>query len=173
MDMYRDHFVYLPSQWKSMLQCNVICHWLGPFTKWFVYLPSQWKSMLQCNVICHWLGPFTKWSLHVAQIVMATIGWISTDRNKPFQFPCRFIELDIYWLNIGSHYDSLRHDETAGIFRKAMSQNYHNISKHQQLDCLFNSLFRLTTTKTNQSYALSMREIQQWPGGFHKLSQAL
>ena len=29
----RDHFVYVPSQWQTMLQCNVVCHWLGAYTK--------------------------------------------------------------------------------------------------------------------------------------------
>ena len=24
-----DHFVYAPSQWETMLQCNVVSHWLG------------------------------------------------------------------------------------------------------------------------------------------------
>ena len=31
--MYRDHFMNAPSQWETMLQCNVISHWLGAFTK--------------------------------------------------------------------------------------------------------------------------------------------
>ena len=30
----RDHFVYALSQWKMMLQCNVISHWLGAYTIW-------------------------------------------------------------------------------------------------------------------------------------------
>ena len=30
----RDHFVNAPSQWEMMLQCNIISHWLGSFTKW-------------------------------------------------------------------------------------------------------------------------------------------
>ena len=30
----RDHFVYVPSQWETMLQCNVVSHWLGACTKW-------------------------------------------------------------------------------------------------------------------------------------------
>ena len=25
----RDNFVYVPSQWETMLQCNVVSHWLG------------------------------------------------------------------------------------------------------------------------------------------------
>ena len=30
----------------------------------FVYAPSQWGTTLQCNVVSHWLGAYTKWSLH-------------------------------------------------------------------------------------------------------------
>ena len=34
--------------------------------------PSQWETMLQCNVISHWLGPFTKWTLHIP---LSCITW--------------------------------------------------------------------------------------------------
>ena len=30
----RDHFVNVPSQWETTLQCNVVSHLLGAFTKW-------------------------------------------------------------------------------------------------------------------------------------------
>ena len=30
----RDHFVFAPSQWEMMSQCNVVSHWLGAYTKW-------------------------------------------------------------------------------------------------------------------------------------------
>ena len=29
-----DHFVNAPSQWRTMLHCNVVSHWLGAYTKW-------------------------------------------------------------------------------------------------------------------------------------------
>ena len=29
-----DHFVYACSQWETTLQCNIVSHWLGAFTKW-------------------------------------------------------------------------------------------------------------------------------------------
>ena len=29
----------------------------------FLYAPSQWETTLQCNVVSHWLGAYTKWSL--------------------------------------------------------------------------------------------------------------
>ena len=32
--MSRDHFVHAPSQWETMLHCNVVSHWLGSHKKW-------------------------------------------------------------------------------------------------------------------------------------------
>ena len=35
--------------------------WQGSFCVCaFVYAPSQWQTTLQCNVVSHWLGAFTK-----------------------------------------------------------------------------------------------------------------
>ena len=35
--IFRDHFVCAPSQWET-LQCNVVSHWLGAYTKWSLLL---------------------------------------------------------------------------------------------------------------------------------------
>ena len=32
--IYRDHFVYAPSQREMALHCNTISHWLGTYTEW-------------------------------------------------------------------------------------------------------------------------------------------
>ena len=32
--LHRDQFLYVPSQWETTLQCNVVSHWLGAFIKW-------------------------------------------------------------------------------------------------------------------------------------------
>ena len=40
----RDYFVYAPSQWVAMLQCNDVSYWLRAYTKW----P---REMLQLSVI--------------------------------------------------------------------------------------------------------------------------
>ena len=37
----------------------------GIFNDLFVCAPSQWETMLQCNVVFHWLGAFIKWSLYI------------------------------------------------------------------------------------------------------------
>ena len=39
----RDQFLHGPSQWKTVLQCNILSHWLGAYTKW----------SLQCSPIYH------------------------------------------------------------------------------------------------------------------------
>ena len=31
---YRDHSVYAPSQWETVLQCNALSHWQGAYTEW-------------------------------------------------------------------------------------------------------------------------------------------
>ena len=38
---YMDHYVYVPSQWETTLQCNVVSHWLGVYTKWSLRLGSD------------------------------------------------------------------------------------------------------------------------------------
>ena len=52
----RDHFVYVPSQWEMMLQCNVLSHWLGPYTKWFLYNHNKTKHNKDVCLFC-WTGP--------------------------------------------------------------------------------------------------------------------
>ena len=34
LEVTRDHFVNVSSQWETTLQCNVVSHWLGAYTKW-------------------------------------------------------------------------------------------------------------------------------------------
>ena len=74
----RDHFVYAPSEWGTLLHWNVISHWLGADTTWSLaryqdnrttnvqldnehraysrFAPSQWETALLYNAISHWLG---------------------------------------------------------------------------------------------------------------------
>ena len=39
----RDHFVYAPIQWETVLHCNVVSHWLGAYTKWSLQM-RHWKN---------------------------------------------------------------------------------------------------------------------------------
>ena len=59
--VHRDYFVYAHSQWETMLQCNIIFHWLGTFSKWSLS-PTKVKdrqaqqglSLNQQCLICTW-----------------------------------------------------------------------------------------------------------------------
>ena len=39
----------------------------------FVCVPSQWGTTLQCNVVPHWLGAYTKWSCKCQSLPMVLI----------------------------------------------------------------------------------------------------
>ena len=41
----------------------------------FVYVPSQWEMMLQCNIVSHWLGAYTKLSLHILPSFCVLVFW--------------------------------------------------------------------------------------------------
>ena len=45
----RDHFVYAPSQWEVMLQCNTVSHWLGSHTELPLVMPCAAFNL------CHFL----------------------------------------------------------------------------------------------------------------------
>ena len=38
----KDHFVYAPSQWKGMLLCNIVSHWLDAYKKWSMDRQALW-----------------------------------------------------------------------------------------------------------------------------------
>ena len=50
--MFGDHFVNVPSQWETTLQCNVASHWLGAYTKWSLHV---WATNAFINII--WTTP--------------------------------------------------------------------------------------------------------------------
>ena len=61
----RDHFVYAPSQWETTLQCNVVSHWLGTYTK----LSLDRHSVQLCTgkrINSYqpeiWLSPWLNWT---------------------------------------------------------------------------------------------------------------
>ena len=43
----------------------VIEAWWHLYAGISLYMPSQWETMLQCNIIPHWLGAYTKLSLYM------------------------------------------------------------------------------------------------------------
>ena len=61
---YGDHFVCALSQCTTMLQCNIISHWLGAYTKWFLCyhccpcLEVYPVVYVVCNYIYFCMGTF-------------------------------------------------------------------------------------------------------------------
>ena len=50
-NIFRDHFVYAPSQWETMLLCNIGFHWLGAYAKWSLIL-HQIYTCFCCALSC-------------------------------------------------------------------------------------------------------------------------
>ena len=48
LGVVRDHFVYALRQWETMLQCNVISHWLEAFTKWSLCSQAEYNIRWYC-----------------------------------------------------------------------------------------------------------------------------
>ena len=44
----RDHFVNTPSQWETMLRCNIFSHWLGAYIKWSLLVVIFWGGISVC-----------------------------------------------------------------------------------------------------------------------------
>ena len=61
--MYRDHFVYAPSQWETTLQCNVASHWLDAHTKWSLHV-SEWPKRFGVAILpCFRIKIFIIWEI--------------------------------------------------------------------------------------------------------------
>ena len=52
----------------------IILDTIGRVRDDFVFAPSQWETMLQCNVVSHWLGACTISSLHVITGLQHTLS---------------------------------------------------------------------------------------------------
>ena len=59
--LFRDRFVNVPSQWEMTLQCNVISHWLGTFTK---------------------LNPVLLWSQLLLHFLLIAPAFMSCEKDK-------------------------------------------------------------------------------------------
>ena len=93
--MYRDHFVYTPSQWETTLHCNVVSHWLRAFTKWSLHavLWSQPKHCHHClcvSQLIKYLGKyafsflyFSEFYSHEYRILFL---WHDPQVFRPFQY---------------------------------------------------------------------------------------
>ena len=60
----RDQSRYVPSQWKTSLQCNDASHWLGAYLNIRLGMrPANERCRYKCNDASHWLGAYLDWSL--------------------------------------------------------------------------------------------------------------
>ena len=52
---HRDHSGYGISQWETTLQCNVVSHWLSPYTKWSLChrAPYTFTNIDSGNALLH------------------------------------------------------------------------------------------------------------------------
>ena len=108
LELFRVHFVNVPSQWETTLQCNLpgcnelisfqclklhtgqanFCYCTKKrdpriFRDYFVYVPNQWETTLHCNVISHWLGAFINDPWYYWYQHMGKCGSVS------YLMPCR------------------------------------------------------------------------------------
>ena len=88
------------------------------FRDQFVYAPSQWDTTLHCNIGSHWLGAYTKWSLHVdryfsplaaPEVVMMTTSGAARGEKKPSAVNMTIIVLPTlqgtcYWSAVFFHW---------------------------------------------------------------------
>ena len=126
--LYRDHSVYVPSQWEMALQCNAfLIGWVHirndlwllkdhtysrlfgyvkiiarslPFSRdHSVYVPSQWETTLQCNVVSHWPVTYTKWSMCPANerlcyiVTSSLIGCVHAQNDPCFMISYQTINI--------------------------------------------------------------------------------
>ena len=78
-----------------------------------VYAPSKWETMLQCNVVSHWLVAYSKWSLLSAGedldmntprlirinsvVARGTLSSIRASKISPGQVVLGKVSIDILW----------------------------------------------------------------------------
>ena len=71
----RDHSVYAPSQWETVLQCNAVSHWLGSYTEWSLLTVCPPQETLQL------LWPLMK--IHNTRTTRTPAFWDTNSRNFP------------------------------------------------------------------------------------------
>ena len=77
----RDRFVYALSHWEMMLQCNVVSHWLGAYTKWTL-------RMLNSSRPSHIIWHHISWSALVWG--RACCLFVTKPLPKPMMTYCQF-----------------------------------------------------------------------------------
>ena len=80
--LIRDHFVNVPSQWETTLQCNVVSHWMGAFTK-FTQLIRR-RNIHSCDSLRYDINVWKYYSSY-------------RKKRDNFQDAFFFIHIAIYW----------------------------------------------------------------------------
>ena len=80
-----------------LVSCHAQCFQLYKLWDHFVYAPSQWETMLHCNVVSHRLGAYTKWSL---QTIKQTWEKCESNQSLLYLFLWWFIRIFyLQWRN--------------------------------------------------------------------------
>ena len=76
---FRDHPVYLPSQWEMALQCNAISHWLRTYTEWSLVIHDVFpRTTSLTNFLLRWpIRTRSKWALVCTEERSIVIVWTS------------------------------------------------------------------------------------------------
>ena len=81
--VYRDHFVYAPSQQETTLQCNVVSHWPDTFTKWSQSIfEDYWffQTKFECSLLFSDLGR-RRWSWRMCHCWLLVVPSSCTSTN--------------------------------------------------------------------------------------------
>ena len=77
----RDYFVNAPSQWEMTLQCNIISHWLGAYTKWSLLFSCNILGVLSYRVFCLSISKIRELYECKCSMIWCTIKHSSTQRH--------------------------------------------------------------------------------------------
>ena len=71
----RDQSVYGLSQWETTLQCNVVSHWLGPYTEWCLYRSRLCTWLVREGSALDISRSFFLWRTHERHPTACPWGW--------------------------------------------------------------------------------------------------
>ena len=104
--------ISVPSQWEMMLQCNIVSHWLGTFTKWSRSMVIvQWQgnnSVRNTSLLSAYILLYSDiiMSTMVSQITSITIvystGYLGADQRKHQRSKSLAFLRGIHWWPVNS-----------------------------------------------------------------------
>ena len=87
----RVHFVYVPSQWETALQGNIVSHWLSAYTTWSLQICLS-ESMYTPLWIVFWMQNRLEWRVETSLLPM--FFW-----QPSGHLGCWTCQYFIYWAN--------------------------------------------------------------------------